>query len=401
MHGERQTNIFCMASFEKGHSFIRECKAQGCYVIFLTADRLRDAAWPRDCIDEFHTLPSLQDRAEVIRVTSYAARSRYIDRIVALDDYDVEMAATLREHLRVPGMGDTTARHFRDKLAMRMQAEENGILVPPFVGIINYGKLHEFMDAVPPPWVLKPRSEAATMGIKRIYGQEELWQALDYLGDRQSYFLLEKYVPGDVYHIDAIVYEREVLLAEAHKYGTPPLNVVHDGGLFISRTLPRDGAEALELKALLDQVVKGLGFVRGLTHTEFIRGKDDGRYYFLETAARVGGANVSEMIKAATGLDLWAEWAKLEIAGGQAPYAAEPTRQLYAGIIISLARQEWPDLSGYDDPEIVWRLNLRHHAGLVVASPDPQRVQTLLDSYAPRFYNDFFASQPALERPPT
>ena len=35
------------------------------------------------------------------------ARTKKIDRIVALDEYDMETAATLREHLRVPGMGLT------------------------------------------------------------------------------------------------------------------------------------------------------------------------------------------------------------------------------------------------------------------------------------------------------
>ena len=70
-------------------------------------------------------------------------------------------------------------------------------------------------------------------------------------------------------------------------------------------------------------------------------------------------------------------------------------------MIVSLARQEWPDTSAYDDPEIAWRVNRRHHAGLVVVSPDAGRVQALLDSYQPRFYNDFFANLPAPDKPPT
>ena len=42
-------------------------------------------------------------------------RSKKIDRIVALDDFDVEKGAYLREHFQISGMGQTTARHFRDK----------------------------------------------------------------------------------------------------------------------------------------------------------------------------------------------------------------------------------------------------------------------------------------------
>ncbi|HTK53873.1 MAG TPA: hypothetical protein VL308_18405, partial [Gemmatimonadaceae bacterium] len=67
----------------------------------------------------------------------------------------------------------------------------------------------------------------------------------------------------------------------------------------------------------------------------------------------------------------------------------------HAGLLISLARQEWPDLSAYDDPEISWRLSKRHHAGLVVSSPSQERVEMLLGSYVPRFREDFYASLPA------
>jgi hypothetical protein len=96
---------------------------------------------------------------------------------------------------------------------------------------------------------------------------------------------------------------------------------------------------------------------------------------------------------------MWAEWAKVEVAGGEQPYALPSHRQDYAGIIISLARQEHPDTSAYDDPEIVWRLDEKHHAGLVVMSQQPDRVQTLLDRYGPRFYQDFFTVQPPLDKP--
>lgn len=399
MPQESTLNILCLASYEKGHSFMRECKRQGCHVTLLTVDKLRDAAWPLDSIDDILTVPDLSDRAGAIRLVNNVARTRYIDRVVALEDYDVETAAAIREHLRCPGMGETTARYFRDKLAMRVQAQDHGILVPPFVSTINYGRLREYIERVPPPWVLKPRSEAASVGIKRIYGEEELWPALDSLGDRQPYFLLEKYIPGDVYHVDAITCERETLFAEVHRYGAPPLNVVHDGGLFTSRTLPRNADEVARLREAHDKVLAALGLVRGVSHTEFIRAADDGRFYFLETAARVGGAYITDLVAASTGIDLWVEWARVEIAGGERPYALPPRRQDYAGIIISLARQECPDTSQYNDPEIVWRLNHHHHAGLIVAAAGPQRVQALLEAYGPRFYNDFFASQPAPDKP--
>jgi hypothetical protein len=67
--------------------------------------------------------------------------------------------------------------------------------------------------------------------------------------------------------------------------------------------------------------------------------------------------------------------------------------------VLSLARQEDPDTTAYDAPEIVQRIRKRHHAGLIVASPSPDRVTDLLDDYVKRFYTDFHASAPAPDRP--
>ncbi|HKG21096.1 MAG TPA: ATP-grasp domain-containing protein [Blastocatellia bacterium] len=399
MSEQRPITILCLASYEKGAEFMRECKRRGCRVLLVTVEKLAKADWPLEAIDEIFYMTSLSDRDDIIKGISYLARTQRIDRIVPMDDFDVETAAILREHLRIPGMGDTTARHFRDKLAMRVKARGEGILVPEFVHVLNYELLREYMERVPPPWVLKPRSEASAIGIKKIKQSQELWPILDILGDKQSFYVLEQFIPGDIYHVDSIVSEREVIFAVPHKYGHPPMNVAHDGGIFTSRKIPGDSPDAQVLESLNRELMSALGLVRGVTHTEFIKGKEDGRFYFLETAARVGGANIADLIEASTGVNLWAEWARIEIGRGEQVYELPEHRDDYAGVIISLARQEHPDTSSYSDPEVVWRLDKRYHAGLIVASKDPKRVEQLLDDYSERFYEDFYATQPLPERP--
>ena len=150
--------------------------------------------------------------------------------------------------------------------------------------------------------------------------------------------------------------------------------------------------------ALNAQVLASLGLVRGVSHSEYIRSRD-GRLVFLETSARVGGAHIADLVEAATGLNMWAEWAKIEVAGGKSPYVVPPMRSDYAGLIVSLARQEAPDLSAYRDPEVVWRMEKPNHAGLIVRSPSLARVDELLASYSERFKNDFVASLPAALTP--
>ena len=399
----RRLTVLCLASYYKGTDFIRECHRQGCRTLLLTSHSLKDENWPRESIDEIFYMPDAQKQwilQDVLLGVSYMARTENIDRIVALDDFDVETAATLREHLRVPGMGDTTARYFRDKLAMRGNARGEGVLVPEFIHVLNYDRLREFMACVGPPWVLKPRSMAGSMGIRKIHNADEFWAALDQLGDQQSFYLLEHYVPGDIYHVDSIFYERELLFSIASRYGRPPMEVSQQGDVFTTATLPLDSPEAHPLIEMNKQVMKAFGLVRGVSHSEFIRGREDGGLYFLETSARVGGAHIVDLIEAATGINLWAEWAKVEIAGGKAPYQPPVPRNDAAGLLVSLAKQEKPDTSAYNDPEIAWRMSeKKHHVGLIVRSQDPHRVQELLHSYAERMRQDFLAWQPPLDRP--
>jgi biotin carboxylase len=395
--------ILCLASYDKGHDFIRECKRQGCTVLLLTSLSIKDqATFPAEAIDEIFYMPDDEhkwDRTQLINAVSYLARTHPLDRIVALDDFDVEVAAMLREHLRVPGMGETTVRHFRDKLAMRMKAREEGLNVPDFIHVLNHASLCEFMDRVPGPWVLKPRSMAGAIGIKKVHDQDEFWAIVDALGDMQSHYLLERFVPGDIFHVDTIVYENEVLFAIASGYGRPPMEVSHTGGIFTTRILERDSEDARSLLSENARVMHALGLLRGLSHTEFIKAHDDQRIYFLETSARVGGAHIADLVEAATGINLWAEWAKVEIAGGKAPYHPPEPRNDYAGLLVSLARQEHPDTSAYNDPEVVWRMDREHHVGLIVKSPSSQRVQELLANYTTRVQYDFHASLPPKDKP--
>ena len=311
----------------------------------------------------------------------------------------METAATLREHLRVPGMGLSTMRYFRDKLAMRMKALDAGVRVPDFVPVFNHGDIGYYFEHVPGPWVLKPRQEASAIGIRKIHAAAELWPVLEELGDKQSSFLLERFVPGEVYHVDSVVSENEVAFANVSKYGKPPMNVAQGGGVFTTFTVARGSGEDSGLRQINRDLIAALGLVRGVAHAEFIRAHSDGHFYFLECAARVGGAYINEMVEAATGINLWREWARIEVAGGDGSYELPPVREEYAGVILSLARQEEPDTSGYNDAEVFLPIRKHHHAGLILRSNDPKRVQLLLDDYSQRFVQEFLAVEPPREKP--
>jgi biotin carboxylase len=399
----RPLTFLCLASYEKGHRFLQEAKNQGCRVYLLTSQSLRDTAqFPHQSLDDVFYMPDDQyewNLQHMLYGVAHLCRNLKIDRVIALDDFDLEKAALLREHFRIPGLGESATRLFRDKLAMRLRAAENGIPVPEFTGTINYHDITHFVDSVRPPWVLKPRLMAGAIGIKKCYDREEVWQRIHSLGDQQSFFVLERFVPGDIFHVDSIWFSGEMVTAIASVYGTPPLEVTTGGGIFTTRLLPRSSETERQLHQLNEKVLRTFGLQNGVSHTEFIRSREDGTFYFLETSARVGGANIADLIEAGTGMNMWAEWAKVEIAAatGQS-YIPPQLREEYAGLLVSLARQEWPDTSSFQEPELVWRLDKKHHVGFVVRSPDHGRVNQLLDLYVQRVRNEYHASAPPRDK---
>lgn len=388
--------ILCLASYHKGHRFLTRCRSEGWSCILLTIESLLSEDWPRDEIDEVFALPSFADRPALFRAVSYLNRTRDIQRIAALDDFDVEVAGDLREHLRLPGLNASTARRFRDKLAMRQTARDLGIRVPEFTGLFHHPKVDEFLRRVPPPWLLKPRSEASAAGIRKLHQPAEVWAEMERLGDQQSFFLLEQFIPGDLYHVDSLVHQGRVIFAEVNGYRRPLLEVYQGGGIYATRTVPRDQPLVDRLRQVNERVLTGFGLPWGASHTEFLVGSADGEVYLVETSARVGGANTAEMVEAATGINLWSEWAAIELRGDA--YQLPPTKTDYAGVVVSLARQEWPDSSPFNDPEVVYRLKMKQHIGLVVASSSPQRIEALLDAYSRRIAQDYTMVLPPADK---
>ena len=408
MTESKAPTILCVASFFKGNDFIRECKRRGAGVVLLTREKLLGADWARESLDDLIAIPGKTSVQSYLAAASYVARQRRVLRVIALEEYDIGTAAHIREHLCVSGMGTTTASCFQDKLAMRCKAKEVAIPQPKFVSLVNYEVLDEFMKRKSSPWMLKPRIGASSMGIRKLHDPEAVWRAIDDLDarelfhERSPFHLLEQFIPGDVYHVDSLVAGGQVLFASVERYGASPFEVSHSGGVPISYFVKHGSHEQRTLLKLNKKLLDGFGFEQGVTHAEFIRRADSERhesdqFVFLEVAARVGGAYTAETIAAATGINLWREWARIELATPERPYILPPIRKEYGGIAVSLARQENPCTCSYDDPEIMYRVRKPWHVGLIVRSSDQRQVINLLTQYARRFSEDFTAVAPPEE----
>ncbi|WP_144602607.1 ATP-grasp domain-containing protein [Algoriphagus algorifonticola] len=393
--------FLCISNFFKGNAFLTALKKQGNRVFLVTSEKLKDKPWVYEYIDEVFFMPGQDldwDLNLLLQGVGGLMKSHKIESIIALDDYDVEKATFLRESLRIPGMGQTTGRFFRDKLAMRIKAQDSGLRVPAFSPLFNDEDINLFADHISAPWVLKPRSEASAHGIIKVNSKEELWHHIHELGDNRLYYLVEQFKPGDVYHADGLLLNGKSLFLTVSKYLATPMEISQGGGIFRSANIKYGSSDDKAIKKANFEIMKAFGMKSGATHTEFIKCHEDGEIYFLETSSRVGGAHLAEMVEAATNINLWAEWAKIEdsLAKGY-KYELPKVAKNYAGIVLTLSKFEHPDLSSFDDPEVSFRVPLEYHAGLIVRSKNQQKVMELLDNYAERFANEFSTTAAAPE----
>ena len=394
----------CISNYFKGSDFLISLKNAGNTVFLVTSEKLRHKPWPFESIDEVFYMEGQDidwNLEHLLLGVSNLMKSNQIDAVVALDDFDVEKATYLREHLRIAGMGQTTGRYFRDKLAMRMRAKSCGISNPNFSSLFNDHDINTFADTIPAPWVLKPRSEASASGIIKVYDKESLWMHINEMGNNRFKYLVEQFRPGDVFHCDSLILDGKIIFSITSRYLATPMEISQGGGIFRSANIPYNSEDDKAIKKVNEQVIKGFGLKHGAAHSEYIKCKEDGRIYFLETSSRVGGAHLAEMVAAASGINLWTEWAKIEDALVKGTkYTLPKPKKGYAGIVLTLSKFENPDLSSFDDDEVCFRVPLEYHAGLIVSSDKHEKVLELLDNYADRLIRDFatVAAQSAVKK---
>jgi hypothetical protein len=244
-HAEnRPLNIVCLATYFKGADFMRECRQHGHNVLLITKEKMLNEDWPRDVLDDVMAVPNDAGPALFIDLAAFLSRKAKIDRVVALEEFDVVTAALVREHLCLPGLSSSRAKVFRDKLSMAVYSQRAGINVPEFVPMLSPDEMREYMERVPGPWVIKPRSDVSAIGIKKVETSDEVWRIFEEMNgrenlrERSSYYVLARFIAGEVFHVDSIVNDSRVRFAGVNQYGRPPLQVAHHGGSYISHTVP-------------------------------------------------------------------------------------------------------------------------------------------------------------------
>lgn len=372
--------ILAVTRVRAGRAFMEEAVRLGCRVLVLTEDEALKERFP-DCVERIVTVRSLQDWNAVASVVSRLFREERIDRVVPMLEAQVELAARIRQLLGIPGQDPTQARLFRDKLAMRLAALGAGIPVPYFAPALDRERVAALLESVAPPYMLKLRTGLGSQNLMRIDSRAALLPAILSKGPRIDDYLVEQYIPGEVYHVDAVVEGGKIKFALASRYGLPLYDVLQ-GGNFVTYTVARGSKLEAQLLARNAEVIAAFGLERGITHIEFIRSSETGELYFLEAANRMPSARIPMVLNEASGVCLYHELAKLE---AYEKYQAPKPKEGHAGFITTIPKRGPVSLDAFKEKEIVWRSSDPYQPGLIVRSDDAKRVEKLLKDYDQRF----------------
>ncbi|MFD3698154.1 acetyl-CoA carboxylase biotin carboxylase subunit family protein [Streptomyces sp. NPDC058646] len=251
--------------------------------------------------------------AEAVRVLAGAVNALHpVDRVATVSERLQEPAAELRKMFGAAGDDPATARKFVDKAVMKRIARRAGIrtaeghLVHTPEDVVDLFGRHGRV-------VVKPRAGSGSFGVSvlRDAAQVERWLREEF---QPGTHLCEGFVDGDMCHIDAVLYEGDVVW-DVSRYRTDTLAVSRAEPL--SSVTVADPVLRAAAHELLGQVVDAWQVRTGVLHLEaFVA---EGGLTFCEVAARPGGAGISEAFRATTGIDL--DHAKICTDAGADPRA--------------------------------------------------------------------------------
>ena len=266
-------------------------------------------------LDAYVQVPSLWQSQDVAAELRRRLHGQTLDRIECLWEPGIMLAAELREHFGVHGLGVEQAHRFRDKEAMKVALDAAGIRTPKHATATTIAGCWEAAGEIGYPLILKPIAGAGSADTYRIGSADDLRAVLPRLR-HVSTISVEEFIDGEEYTFDTITINGEIafynvawyrprpLIARSNEWISPQVIALRDvdhpdlaGGVRMGR-----------------EVIEALGFDTGFTHMEWYR-KSDGEVVFGEIGARPPGAHQVAQMKYACDFDVFRAWAQAVIHG--------------------------------------------------------------------------------------
>ncbi|SFJ32946.1 ATP-grasp domain-containing protein [Thermoflavimicrobium dichotomicum] len=229
------------------------------------------------------------------------------EQVIALNEWDVLRAGQLRERLGLKGQRYESAVVFRNKEIMKKYARKSGVFIPKYKVINHAFDVLDFLDEAGYPIVVKPIAGAGSRNTVKIDNHDDLERFLN----ESLYFplLAEEFIDGDMYHIDGLVLNGEIVFVWPSKYINGCL-AYQDSKYLGSYLLDPDNPMTARLQEAVRELIRQFPTPEHTTfHAELFHTADD-QLYFCEVASRTGGVKVNDSIQHAFGINISKIWAR-------------------------------------------------------------------------------------------
>lgn len=221
--------------------------------------------------------------------------------IISVSEFDVIRSAKLREVLNIPGQHYLSADAYRNKLFMKELLKNSSINIPEFSSIISRENVDEFIKLNDFPVVIKPIYGTGSQSTFIINEKKDVDEFFEFNSDKISDFEIEKFIDGDMFHIDGIILNGEIKYSFVSKYYTGCLEFKKNKPVS-SYLLDSDNPLNKKLKKQVMETIDNLPKVNNSSfHAEFFVTQTK-EIYFCEIASRTGGGEIGKSLEYASGI---------------------------------------------------------------------------------------------------
>nr|MDH3162378.1 ATP-grasp domain-containing protein [Bacillus licheniformis] len=182
-------------------------------VAMLTSTDRADECRNYDVIEAFDDYPvngCIEMRALELNETYH------FKTIIASSEFDMLRAGKLRSLLGIKGQSYKSALLFRNKILIKEQVRKAGVKVPDFKKIDSAADLYTFVQTFGFPVVVKPIYGSGSVDTTVLRNRQDVWNVL--AKGLPDHLEVESFIEGDMYHIDGLILDEEIVLSWPSRY---------------------------------------------------------------------------------------------------------------------------------------------------------------------------------------
>ena len=270
----------------------------------------------KTALTEYYKVDSMEDYDQMYRAVAFLCyKHGSMDGLESNNEYWLEQDARLRTDFNIPGMKTADMEHVKYKSKMKPYYAKAGIPTARYHLVTDLTESLAFVEKVGYPVIVKPDNGVGATTTYKLKSEDELraFHEEDFHGVQ---FIMEEFVPGEIYSYDAIMNSKGEPIFETGNH--TPISIMdsvnnHDDSVFyIEKHI------AYDVRAAGRAAVKSFGVKSRFVHFEFFRLTEDhdylgkkGKIIGLEVNYRPSGGFTPDMINYACSTDVYKDWADM------------------------------------------------------------------------------------------